>query len=162
MLSHHAPSCVKNNQPAQQFNLIRPYESPTPFPANYDASSPYIRPESANVLPSSYTCITTINGDTDPLPSLDGTYMTPQMIDQEYHRPESVLSLPPNVDGSYVTTDGYLHNSAKLLVIESGEQEYYEPDVNYHMSNQQCHTYPSTAQDSQVKINNGLNDRCLV
>ncbi|XP_037969863.2 activating transcription factor 3 [Plutella xylostella] len=166
MLSLHTASCVKNNSSnsnQQQYNMIRPYESPTPFPACYETSSPYIRPESANILASSYTCVTPLNGDSsiDTISSLDNSYLAPQLLDGEYHRPDSVLSLAPNSEGNYIT-EGYLPKAANLLVIEPTEQEYYE-EVNYNMNAaQQCHTYPNHHGDPQGKINNGLNDGCLV
>lgn len=164
MLSLHTASCIKNNNgsPNHQYNIMRTYDAPTPFTASYDASSPYIRPESANVLASSYTCVTLLNGEsTIDAMSLEVPYMTQQLMDNEYHRPDSVLSLPPNVDTNYVSTDGYLPKATTLQAIDQAETEYYEHEVNYNMPTaQQCHTYPSS-QDAQ-KLNNGLNDRCLV
>lgn len=171
MLSLHTASCMKGNttsaSPATPYNMIRPYESPTTFPTSYEASSPYIRPESANILASSYTCVTPLNGDSsiDTITSLDNAYMPPQMLDSEYHRPESVLSLQSTSESGYGTTDGYLPKATHLLVIESGESEYYEQEVSYNMGgSQQCHTYPGAggSQDHQTKLNNALNDTCLV
>lgn len=167
MLSVHAASCIKNNNTARAspttYNMIRPYESPSTFPAAYEAHSPYIRPESANILASSYTCITPLNGDSsiDTLPSMDNGYMTPHLVDIDYNRPDSVLSMPAN-EVSYVTTDGYLPKATNLLVPIEQEQEYYDPDATYSLTSQQCHSYPSTVPDAQNKLNNGLNDGCLV
>ncbi|XP_053608216.1 activating transcription factor 3 [Plodia interpunctella] len=161
MLSLHAPSCVKNNNsnarqsPTTSYNMLRPFESPSTFPTSYDAQSPYIRPESANVLASSYTCITPVNAEyMEPIPSLDTICGQPQLVDVDY-RPDSVLSLPPNSDGSYATTDGYLPKATNLIVPLDPEHEYYDEVNNYHP---QCNTYQ--VADSQ-KLN-GLNDRCLV
>lgn len=161
MLSMHASSCVKNNSnartsPTTPYNAIRTYE-PTTFPV-FEAHSPYIRPESANILASSYTCPTPIN-DSIEISSLETSYLTPQNID-EYNRPDSVLSIPPNSEASYITTDGYLPKATILGPIEP-EVEYYEPDLNY-VSSQQCHNYPSNIQDTQSKLTNSLNDGCLV
>ncbi|CAK1582721.1 unnamed protein product [Parnassius mnemosyne] len=170
MLSLHAASCVKNNNPntrtspPAQYNMIRTYE-PTSFPASFDAQSPYIRPESANILASSYTCVTPLNGDSsiDTISSLDTTYITQQIIDVDYNRPDSVLSLPPNSDPHYITTDGYMPKATNLLVPIEHEGEYYETEVNYNLSSAQpCHTYPGTIPDAQTKIGNSLNDGCLV
>lgn len=171
MLSMHAASCVKNNNPATrtspitQYNMIRPYESPTTFPSSFvsEAHSPYIRPESANILASSYTCITPLNGESsiDTISSLDNSYMTPHMVEVEYPRADSVLSLPPNSEANFISTDGYLPKATNLLVPMEQEQEYYEHEAHYHMT-QQCHTYPGTGPDAQTKLNTGLNDGCLV
>lgn len=173
----HAPSCVKSNNartsPAASYNInLRSFESPNTFPGTYEyrqadnSPSPYIRPESANILASSYTCITPINGDSSidsTLSSLDTIYVPPQLSDPDYNRPDSVLSLPPAGEHTYVTTDGYLPKSTTLLVPVDSETEYYDPDVNYNLgSTQQCHTYPGTVTDGQSKLNNGLNDGCLV
>lgn len=161
MLSLHTASCVKNNNgsPSAQYQMMA-YDAPTPFPASYDATSPYIRPESANVLASSYTCVTLLNGDsTIDTMSLENPYITHQLLDSEYHRPDSVLSLP-NGETSYVA-DGYLPKAAPLQVIDHADPEYYEHEVHYNMGAQQCHTYPSP-QDTQSKLNSGLNDGCLV
>lgn len=142
--------------------MIRTYEPPSTFPTNFEGQSPYIRPESANILASSYTCVTPLNGDSsiDTLASLDNTYMAQQLIDTEY-RADSVLSLQANSDGHYVTTDGYLPKATNLLVPIEHEQDYYDPEANY-MTTQQCHTYQGTVSDAQAKMNNGLNDGCLV
>ncbi|OWR49798.1 transcription factor kayak isoform X1 [Danaus plexippus] len=161
MLSQHASSCVRNNTNARtspNFNMMRTFESPTTFPVNYDAHSPYIRPESANILASSYTCATPLNETIDTM-SLDAAYMTPQNIDVEYNRPDSVISLPPNSD-SYITTDGYLPKATAILGPIEPETEYYDNEINY--VTQQCHSYPNNIQDSQQKLNNSLNDGCLV
>ncbi|XP_060804026.1 activating transcription factor 3 [Amyelois transitella] len=162
MLSLHAPSCVKNNNsnarqsPTTSYNMLRPYDSPSTFPANFEAQSPYIRPESANVLASSYTCVIPVNNEyMDTMTSLETICGQSQQLDVDYTRPDSVLSLPPNSEGNYVTTDGYLPKSTNLIVPLDAEQEYYE-EVNYHP---QCNTYP--VSDAQNKLN-GLNDRCLV
>jgi hypothetical protein len=169
MLSLHSASCVKNNNsntrqsPTTPYNMIRPYESPTTFPTSFE-TSPYIRPESANILASSYTCITPINNDSsiDTVSSLDAIYAQPQIVD-EYNRPDSVLSLPPNSEANYTSTDGFLPKATNLLVPMDTEQEYYDPEVNYTLpTTQQCHTYPGTLSDAQTKLNNGLNDGCLV
>lgn len=162
MLSLHSASCVKNNSnrtsPTNSFNMLRSFESPTTFPVNYDAHSPYIRPESANILASSYTCITPINGNSsiDTISSLESSYITPQNIDVDYSRPDSVLSLPPNCESSYMTTDGYLPKATTILGPIEPEPEYYDSEINY---NTQCHNYP--IQDAPTKHNN-LNDGCLV
>ncbi|XP_047534234.1 activating transcription factor 3 [Vanessa atalanta] len=167
MLSLHAASCVKNNSnartsPSTPYNMIRTFESPTTFPVSFDTHSPYIRPESANILASSYTCATPINGDSiDTISSLETTYLTPQTIDIEYNRPDSVLSLPPNSDAGYITTDGYLPKTTTILGPMEPEAEYYESELTY-VSPQQCHSYPSNIQDSQSKLSNNLNDGCLV
>ncbi|XP_045774024.1 transcription factor kayak [Maniola jurtina] len=168
MLSVHSASCVKNNcsnaraSPTAPYNLLRAYEPPTTFPATYDTHSPYIRPESANILASSYTCAASLNGDSaDTISSLDATYMTPQAIDLEYNRPDSVLSLPPNSDTSYITTDGFLPKATTILGPIEPEAEYYEADLNY-VATQQCHSYPINLQDSQTKLGTSLNDGCLV
>lgn len=169
MLSLHSASCVKNNNaatrqsPTAPYNMIRPYESPSTFPASFEAS-PYIRPESANILASSYTCITPLNNDSsiDNASSLDAIYVQPQMVDVDY-RPDSVLSLPPNSDTSFATNDGFLPKSTNVLIPIDPEQEYFEPEVNYNLqSAQQCHNYPGTLSEAQGKLNNGLNDGCLV
>lgn len=168
MLALHAASCVKNNtartSPTTSYNMIRAFESPTTF-TTFEAHSPYIRPESANILASSYTCVTPLNGDSsiDTISSLDTIYVAgPQLIDPDYNRPDSVLSLPANSDANYVTTDGYLPKATNLLVPIDSEQEYYDPEVTYSLTNtQQCHNYPSI-QEAPSKINNGLNDGCLV
>ncbi|XP_012547602.1 activating transcription factor 3 isoform X4 [Bombyx mandarina] len=169
MLSLHAASCVKNNSttrqsPTMQYNMIRSYDSPSTFPSSFEAHSPYIRPESANILASSYTCATPIgDSSVDTISSLDSIYPAQQLIEQEYNRPDSVLSLTPTSDPNFVTTDGFLPKATNLLIPIDAEQEYYDPDVNYNLaSNQQCHTYPGSAADAQTKINNGLNDGCLV
>lgn len=170
MLSLHAASCVKNNSnargsPTTPYNMIRSYESPTTFPNNFEAHSPYIRPESANILASSYTCVTPLNGDSsiDTISSFDTVYVAPQLIENDYNRPDSVLSIPPNAEANYVTTDGYLPKATNLLVPIDSEQEYYDPEVNYNMqANQQCHNYQGTIPDAQNKLSNGLNDGCLV
>lgn len=168
MLSMHAASCIKHSNTATrtsptQYNMIRTFESPSTFPTTYEAQSPYIRPESANILASSYTCVTPLNGDNsiDAIASLDNSYMTQQIMDPEY-RAESVLSLQPNSDGNYVTTDGYLPKATNLLVPIEHEQDYYDPEVHYNMTGQQCHAYPGTVPDAQAKMNSGLNDGCLV
>lgn len=168
MLSLHSASCVKNNNsttrqsPTTAYNMIRPYESPSTFPASFEAS-PYIRPESANILASSYTCATPLNNDSSiDTASLDAIYVQPQLVDVEY-RPDSVLSLPPNSETNFVTNDGFLPKSTNVLIPIDPEQEYYEPEMNYNLpSAQQCHTYPGTLTDGQGKLNNGLNDGCLV
>ncbi|CAH2982890.1 unnamed protein product [Chilo suppressalis] len=169
MLSLHSASCVKNNNPntrqspTASYNMIRPYESPTTFPTSFEAS-PYIRPESANILASSYTCVTPLNNDSsiDTVSSLDTIYMQPQIVD-DYNRPDSVLSLPPNSEAHYISTDGYLPKATNLLVPMDTEQEYYDQEVTYGLpTTQQCHTYPGTLSDTQTKLNNGLNDGCLV
>ncbi|KAL4715598.1 hypothetical protein ACJJTC_006177 [Scirpophaga incertulas] len=170
MLSLHAASCVKNNNnpstrqsPTTSYNMLRPYESPTTFPTSFE-TSPYIRPESANILASSYTCVTPINNDSsiDTVSSLDTIYIQPPLID-DYNRPDSVLSLPPNSEVNYSSTDGFLPKATNLLVPMDPEQEYYDPEVNYTLpTTPQCHTYPGTLTDSQAKLNNGLNDGCLV
>lgn len=91
--------------------------------------------------------------------SIDTLYVAP-LMDNDYSRPDSVLSLPPNSEGNYITTDGYLPKA--MMVPLDGEQEYYDTEVNYNLaSNQQCHTYPGTNPESQAK-HNGLNDGCLV
>ncbi|CAB3247280.1 unnamed protein product [Arctia plantaginis] len=177
MLNMHAPSCVKSNNartsPATSYNInLRSFESPNTFPGTYEyrqadnSPSPYIRPESANILASSYTCITPLNGDSSidsTISSLDTIYVPPQLADPDYNRPDSVLSLPPAGEHTYVTTDGYLPKSTTLLVPVDSETEYYDPDVNYNLvGSQQCHTYPGTVTDGQSKLNNGLNDGCLV
>uniref|UniRef100_A0A2H1WHX4 SFRICE_008224 n=1 Tax=Spodoptera frugiperda TaxID=7108 RepID=A0A2H1WHX4_SPOFR len=170
MLTIHAASCVKSNNsntrqsPTTPYNMIGPYDSPTTFPVSFDAHSPYIRPESANILTSSYTCVTPLNGDSsiDTISSLDTIYVAPQLTDPEYNRPDSVLSLPPASERSYVTTDGYLPKSTNLLVPIDSEQDYYDPEANYNLGNQQCHTYPNTIPEASSKLNNGLNDGCLV
>lgn len=170
MLSLHASSCVKNNNsntrqsPTTHYNMIRPYDSPTTFPTNFEAQSPYIRPESANILASSYTCATPLNADSsiDPIPSLDTLYVNPQLTDVDYTRSDSVLSLPPNSENNFVTTDGFLPKSTNLLVPIDSEQEYYETEGNYNLTTPQCHSYSGTVVDAQTKLNNGLNDRCLV
>lgn len=169
MLSLHAASCVKNKSstartsPTTPYNMIRSFESPNTFPT-FEANSPYIRPESANILASSYTCVMPLNGDSsiDTISSLDTIYVAgPQLIDTDYNRPDSVLSLPSNSDMNYSTTDGYLPQATKLLVPIDSEQEYYDPE-SYSLGNtQQCHNYPSI-QETPAKINNGLNDGCLV
>ncbi|XP_022118981.2 activating transcription factor 3 [Pieris rapae] len=159
MLSLHSASCVKNNSnrtsPTNSFNMMRSYESPTTFPVNYDAHSPYIRPESANILASSYTCVTPINGNSIDTMTLEATYIAPQNIDVDYNRPDSVLSLPPNSE-NYMTTDGYLPKATTILGPIEPEAEYFEAELNY--SAQQCHSYPN--QDAQTKLN--MNDGCLV
>ncbi|KPJ20029.1 Transforming protein v-Fos/v-Fox [Papilio machaon] len=168
MLSLHAGSCVKNNSntrtsPSTPYNMLRTYE-PQTFPANFEAQSPYIRPESANILASSYTCVTPLNGDSsiDTISSLDNTYITQQVIDVDFNRPDSVLSLPPNSDPHFINTDGYMPKANLLVPIEH-EAEYYDSEVNYNLSSAQpCHTYPGTISDAQTKIANGLNDGCLV
>ncbi|XP_050677487.1 fos-related antigen 2 isoform X2 [Leptidea sinapis] len=170
MLSVHAASCLKNNtatntnrtSPTTSYNMIRTFESPT-FPISFDTNSPYIRPESANILASSYTCVTPINGDSsiDTISSLESTYIAPHTIDMDYTRPESVLSLPPTSDGNFGTTDGYLPKASTILGPIEHESEYYETELSYNVSSQ-CHTYPNTLQDAQTKINNSLNDGCLV
>lgn len=167
MLSVHSASCVKNNganarmSPTTPYGMLRSYE-PTTFPAAYDAHSPYIRPESANILASSYTCATSINGDSvDTISSLDAPYMTPQIIELDYNRPDSVLSLPPNTD-AYITTDGFLPKATTILGPIEPEGEYYEADLNYVATTQQCHNYPVNLQDSQSKLGTSLNDGCLV
>lgn len=170
MLSLHSASCVKNHtnnrgSPTTQFNMIRSFESPTSFPNSYEAHSPYIRPESANILASSYTCVTPINGDSsiDTMSSFDAVYVAPQLIENDYNRPDSVLSLPVSTDGNYISTDGYLPKSTNLLVPIDADQEYYDPEINYNMiPNQQCHNYQVTIPDGQTKHNNGINDGCLV
>ncbi|XP_072931505.1 uncharacterized protein Atf3 [Epargyreus clarus] len=170
MLSLHAATCVKNNNsnnrasPATPYNITRIYESPTSFQLPFEAHSPYIRPESADVLASSYTCATPLNGDSsvDTIPSLDNTYMTQSVIDVEYSRPDSVLSLPPGAEPSYITTDGYLPKATNLLGPIEPDAEYYDSEVNYNLTTQQCHTYPGTIPDAQTKLNNNLNDGCLV
>ncbi|XP_063894738.1 transcription factor kayak isoform X2 [Helicoverpa armigera] len=170
MLTIHAASCVKSNNsntrqsPTTPYNMIGPYDSPSTFPVSFDAHSPYIRPESANILTSSYTCVTPLNGDSsiDTISSLDTIYVAPQLTDAEYPRADSVLSLPPTSERSYVTTDGYLPKSTNLLVPIDSEQDYYDPEANYNLGNQQCHTYPNTMPESSTKLNNGLNDGCLV
>lgn len=159
MLSMHAGSCVKNNStarasPTTTYNTVRTFE-PTTFPV-FESHSPYIRPESANILASSYTCPTPIN-DSIEISSLETSYLTHQNLD-EYNRPDSVLSIPPTSETSYITTDGYLPKATILGPIEP-EAEYYEPELNYV---QQCHNYPSNIQDTQTKIANSLNDGCLV
>lgn len=143
--------------------MIRTYESPSTFPTTYETQSPYIRPESANILASSYTCITPLNGDNsiDTIASLDNSYMTQQIMDPEY-RTDSVLNLQPNSDANYVTTDGYLPKATNVLVPIEHEQDYYDPEVHYNMTGPQCHSYPGTVPDTQSKMNNGLNDGCLV
>lgn len=169
MLSVHAASCVKNNNsitrmsPTTPSNMIRSFESPTFFVA-YEAHSPYIRPESANILASSYTCATPLgDSSVDTISSLDSIYVAPPLIDTEYSRPDSVLSLPPNSEQNYVTTDGFLPKATNILVPIDSEHEYYDAEVNYNLANnQQCHTYPGTIPDTQPKLNNGLNDGCLV
>lgn len=173
MLNMHAPSCVKSNNtrtsPTTPYINIRSFESPNTFPGTYeyrqaDAPSPYIRPESANILASSYTCITPLNGDSSidsTISSLDTIYVPPQLTDPEYNRPDSVLSLTPTADNTYVTTDGYLPKSTTLLIPVDSETEYYDPEVNYNLGGtQQCHTYPGTVTDASSKLNNGL-DGCL-
>ncbi|KAI5646161.1 bZIP transcription factor domain-containing protein [Phthorimaea operculella] len=169
MLAMHAATCVRNNpaarqSPNQQYNMLRPYDCSTPntFPTNYEAQSPYIRPESANILASSYTCGATLSGDgsIDTMSSLD-TYSTPQYVDVDYPRADSVLSLPPTSEGGYVTTDGYLPKATNLLVPIDQEQEYYEPEGGYALPAAACHSYNATP-DQQQKLNNGLNDGCLV
>ncbi|XP_039757160.1 proto-oncogene c-Fos [Pararge aegeria] len=168
MLSVHSASCVKNNtcnartSPTTPYNMLRAYEPPSTFPANYDTHSPYIRPESANILASSYTCATSINGDSPDTISLDATYMTPQTIELDYNRPDSVLSLPPNSDSCYITTDGYLPKATTILGHIEPETEYYEADLNYVATTPQCHNYPVNLQDSQSKLGTSLNDGCLV
>ncbi|CAG4952931.1 activating transcription factor 3 [Colias croceus] len=167
MLSVHAASCLKNNSnrtsPTTSYNMLRSFESPTTFPVNFDAHSPYIRPESANILASSYTCVTPLNGNSsiDSISPLDSTYIAPQTIDVDYSRPDSVLSLPPTSDANYITTDGYLPKATNILGPIEQEAEYYDSELNYNVSSQQCHTYPGTIQDAQTKLNN-LNDGCLV
>lgn len=167
MLQLHNACCSKNKSsppPTTHYNMIRSYDSSTTFPNTYDTSSPYIRPESANILASSYTCITSLNGESsiDTISSLDSTYITPHLVDGVYTRPESVLSLP-QPDANYSHTDGYLPKAGNLLVIEPTDADYYEPEVAYNLpTSQQCHTYPGTVVDAQSKINNGLNDGCLV
>ncbi|XP_023947164.1 transcription factor kayak [Bicyclus anynana] len=163
MLSVHSASCVKNSRtsPTTPYNMLRSYEPPTTFPTTFDTNSPYIRPESANILASSYTCAASVNGDSVDAISLDATYMTPQAIDLEYNRPDSVLSLPPNSE-CYITTDGYLPKATTILGPIEPEAEYYEADLNYVASTPQCHNYPVNIQDSQTKLGSGLNDGCLV
>lgn len=162
MLSLHASSCVKNNNtrqsPTTPFSMVRSFESPTPYPTNFDAQSPYIRPESANILASSYTCVTPVNGDPyiDNMASLDTMCVPPQIVDIHYARPDSVLSLPPNSEANFVTTDGYLPKD--IVPLDTEQETYYDTEVNYHP---QCNTYTNTVSDSQTKLN-GLNDRCLV
>lgn len=169
MLQIHNACCPKNKSsppPTSTYNMIRPYDSPTTFPAAYEMNtSPYIRPESANILASSYTCIASLNGESsiDTISSLDTSYGPQAVIDINYPRADSVLSLPTNPEIGYPTTDGYLPKSTNLLVIEPTEAEYYDQEVNYNLTaTQQCHTYPSSVPDAQNKINNGLNDGCLV
>ncbi|GBP49187.1 Activating transcription factor 3 [Eumeta japonica] len=159
MLSLHTASCIKNTGASAPYTLR--YDSPAPFPG-YEATSPYIRPESANILASSYTCPTSLNGDSsiDTISSLDNSYMTPQIIEPEYARPDSVLSIPAPAEHGFATADGFLARSTNLLVIEP-EQEYYEPEPNAYMQAQQCHGYVSVPE-TQAKVNGGLNDGCLV
>lgn len=169
MLSMHKASCNKENNsttrqsPVTLYNMPGTYESPSAYPASVE-TSPYIRPESANILASSYTCGVPFNNDSsiDTVSSLDTIYIQPQIVDVDYNRPDSVLSLPPNSETGYVTTDGFIPKSTNLLVPIDPEQEYYDPEVNYNLQTQQCHTYPSTLSDTQSKLNNGLNDGCLV
>ncbi|XP_041981124.1 activating transcription factor 3 isoform X2 [Aricia agestis] len=161
MLSMHASSCVKNNTRSSptQYN-IRSFESNT-FPVSFDANSPYIRPESANVLASSYTCVTPVGDSSiDTISSLDASYLAPQM-DADFNRPDSVLSLPPSTDASYMTTDGFLPTATTILRQIEPDTEYYETELAYN-STQPCHTYPGTIQESQAKLKNNLNDGCLV
>lgn len=170
MLSLHSASCVKNHSnnrgsPTTPYNMIRSFESPTAFPNSYEAHSPYIRPESANILASSYTCVTPLNVESsiDTMSSFDAVYVAPQLIENDYNRPDSVLNLPVTSEGNYLSTDGYLPKSTNLLVPIDAEHEYYDPDVNYNMTpNQQCHSYQGTIPDGQSKHNNGINDGCLV
>lgn len=164
MLSLHAASCVKNNSntrgsPTCPYNPIRSFESPTTFPNTYEAHSPYIRPESANILASSYTCTPISVDNIDTMSSIDNLYVTP-LIEGDYTRPDSVLSLQANSEANYVTTDGYLPKT--MMVPIDAEQEYYDTEVNYNLApNQQCHTYPGNIPETQSK-HNGLNDGCLV
>ncbi|XP_063364952.1 activating transcription factor 3 [Cydia amplana] len=156
MLNVHKASCVKNGARASptnpSYNLIR-YDTNT-FPAF--EQSPYIRPESANILASA----TSFPGEIEPIASIEPLYMS-QIMEGDYTRPDSVLSLQTNPD-SYVTTDGFISKTTNLLVPIESEQEYYDAEANYNLSTQQCHTYPATVPDSQTKLNNGLNDGCLV
>lgn len=163
MLTVHKASCVKNNgtarsSPNSNYNLVR-YES-NALPATFD-QSPYIRPESANILASSssFTCGTPLNGEIETITPIEPIYL-PQGIEVDY-RPDSVFSLQSS-DVNYVTTDGYMPKSTNLLVPIDSEQEYYDQEVNYNLAAQQCHTYPATVPDSQTKLNNSLNDGCLV
>lgn len=87
--------------------------------------------------------------------------MTPQIIELDYNRPDSVLSLPPNTD-AYITTDGFLPKATTILGPIEPEGEYYEADLNYVATTQQCHNYPVNLQDSQSKLGTSLNDGCLV
>ncbi|CAK1543155.1 unnamed protein product [Leptosia nina] len=166
MLSLHSASCVKNGSnrtsPTNSYNMLRSFESPTTFPVNYDTHSPYLRPESANILASSYTCVTPINGNSsiDTISSLDGAYITPQSVDIDYNRPDSVLSLPPNSEANYITTDGFLPKATTILGPMEPENEYYDSELSY-VSAQQCHSYP-VMQEAQSKLNNNMNDGCLV
>ncbi|KAG6450199.1 proto-oncogene c-Fos [Manduca sexta] len=168
MLSLHAASCVKNNNnatrtsPTATYNMVRTFESPTTFPVSYEAHSPYIRPESANILASSYTCATPIGDSSiDTISSLDSIYVAPPLLEPEYSRPDSVLSIPPSSEPSFVTTDGYLPKTTNVLT--PMDSEYYDPEVNYNLaSNHQCHGFPGTIPDAQAKLNNSLNDGCLV
>ncbi|CAH2041360.1 unnamed protein product, partial [Iphiclides podalirius] len=160
MLSLHAASCVKNGQsartsPPAPYGVVRSYE-PAAFPANFE-QSPYIRPESANILASSYTCVTPLADAVDAIP-LDTAYIAQQVIDADY-RPDSVLSLPN--EAHYINTDGYMPKANLLVPID--HDEYYESGVNYNLSSAQpCHTYPGTLAESQTKIGTNLNDGCLV
>ncbi|XP_026330695.1 transcription factor kayak-like isoform X2 [Hyposmocoma kahamanoa] len=140
MLAMHAASCIKHSNTATR-------TSPTQY----------------NILASSYTCVTPLNGDNsiDTIASLDSSYMPQQILDPEY-RAESVLNLQPNSDGNYVTTDGYLPKATNVLVPIEHEQDYYDPEVHYNMTGPQCHAYPGSVPDTQSKMNNGLNDGCLV
>lgn len=159
MLQNHNTCCAKNKSspsPTAPYAMLRPYDSPTSFPNTYD-TSPYIRPESANILASSYSCITPLNTEASiDCSTLDAAYISPPLVDSLYQRPESVLA-----NAEFHTTDGYLPKSTNILVIESTEPDYYEAEMSYNLNTQQCHTYPVTASEAQTKITNGL-DGCLV
>lgn len=179
LLSHHSPACIKNNSnntssPTTSYNTIQqPYDSPTNYPNSttpYESNSPYIRPESANILASSYNC------EIDNPPSNFNQPVDPLDMNQSYTNVGT-----PNPDGNYlrqdensfVTNDVFNSKNSNMMLVDSVQADYVEQmsfenqdmnsyQFNGHTVSQQCHNINSPGSTRGNKFRNtGINNGCL-
>ncbi|XP_077292757.1 activating transcription factor 3 [Arctopsyche grandis] len=180
MLSHHSPTCLKNmtnntSSPTTPYNPIQPpYDSPTSYPSSttpYEPNSPYIRPESANVLASSYNC------DIENPPSNFNQPVDPLDIATPYNSmgtPTSDGNYMRQDDANFVVGDSFSKNS-NMMLVDSSQNEYTEQmqfdsqDVNsFHYNGhaatstaQQCHNVNTGGGRRNKFRNTGMDNGCL-
>lgn len=166
MLSVHTPSCVKHtSSPSTPYNPIQPpYHSPTSYPASatpYEPNSPYIRPESANILASSYSC------DLENPPPCNYNQPVDSLEMQNYSIPTSDGNFTRQDNQSYVNSEAF--DKGSNLLIESPENEYLQTfenqdiashQYNNHPPNQQCHNMNGGPTRQKFR-NSGMDNGCM-